>query len=143
MAAPKVSKPTGMMKILGKEDILKADDVVTESVDVPEWGGIVKVRGLTGSERDHFETASIVTRRGNRELNTENLRARLVVMCVVDGQGARVFADEDAKALGAKASSVVSKLYLVAARLSGITEADEKELTEDFTEAAGADSSST
>jgi len=42
---------------LNKEQILRADDLKTEEVDVPEWGGSVRVRVLTGTERDAFESS--------------------------------------------------------------------------------------
>ncbi len=45
------------MGLLTKDDILGADDLATEDVEVPEWGGCVRVRALTGTERDAFEAA--------------------------------------------------------------------------------------
>jgi hypothetical protein len=43
--------------VLTKEQILSADDIKTETVLVPEWGGDVIVRGLSGVERDAYEMA--------------------------------------------------------------------------------------
>lgn len=131
-------------KILRRDDILKADDIVTESVEVREWGGVVKVRGLTGVERDDWEVSIVESRgRGNRKMNLQNMRARLVVRCVIDADGKRMFGDADAGALGAKSAAALSKLYDVAARLSGISSEDEEELAESFTSGDGAGSSST
>ena len=42
---------------LSRDDILKAADNEPEEVDVPEWGGSVLVRGMTGRERDAFEVS--------------------------------------------------------------------------------------
>ena len=45
------------MNILSKEAILAADDLPREIVSVPEWGGQVCVRTMTGTDRDAFETS--------------------------------------------------------------------------------------
>ena len=52
-------------KILSKADILRADDIKTIEVAVPEWGGSVLLRGLTGRERDLFEE-SILDQTGKK-----------------------------------------------------------------------------
>ena len=39
-----------------------------------------------------------------------NMRARLVVLCVVDGEGNRVFDDSDIEALGKKSGKVLTRL---------------------------------
>lgn len=123
--------------ILGREQILKAGDVMTEEVDVPEWGGSVLVRGLTGRQRDEFET-SLIERRGKRSVpNTDNMRAKLVAWCVVDEDGQRLFTNADAAALGDRSAAALDRVYKVAARLSGITDEDLEELAEDFGSPSG------
>ena len=47
------------MGVLTREQILKADDMTTERVPVPEWGGEVLVKSLTGRQRDEFEGSMI------------------------------------------------------------------------------------
>jgi hypothetical protein len=127
---------------LSKDDILKAEDLVTEDVEVPEWGGTVSVRGLTGRERDEFE-ASIMERRGKRMVpNVANVRGKLVARCVLDEDGNRLFLDSDAEALGGKSAGAVNKIYEVAARLSGMTDEDVDELVENFGETPSDGSSS-
>ncbi|MBC7193862.1 hypothetical protein [Marinobacter sp.] len=109
-----------MSKLLTKDDILQAQDLPTERVSVPEWGGEVIVRGLTGAERDKFE-ASIVVRKGDKtDFNPENMRAKLVALCVVDEQGNRLFADEDVKLLGKKSAAALDRIFQIAQRLSGL-----------------------
>lgn len=123
--------------ILGREQILKADDVTTEEVAVPEWGGSVLVRGLTGRHRDAFE-ASLVERRGKRNVpNVDNIRAKLVAKCCVDEAGERLFTDFDANVLGDRSGAALDRVYEVAARLSGIGDEDLDELTEDFGSPSG------
>ncbi len=121
---------TTTTKVLSKDDILAADDLQQEVVDVPEWGGAVIVRGLTGAGRDAYE-ASIVTMRGQQQsYNMANARAKLLVRCLVDEEGRRLFTESEleADALGAKSGRVLDRLFAVARRLSGLTTADMEEL---------------
>lgn len=122
------------MGYLSREDILGSDDAAYEDVDVPEWGGTVRVVGMSGSERDRFE-ASVIGTGGGKKLQLGNLRARLVSLCVVDDAGERVFGTADIAALGSKSAVALVRVFDVASRLSGITEADVAELTEDLDDA--------
>ena len=131
------------MPLLGKEAILTADDIRTKRVPIPEWGGDVMVRGLTGTERDAWEASLTVQRGKTRVANMANFRARLAVLCVVDETGQRVFHDGDIDALAGKSGSALDKIYETAAKLSGISDDDVEELTKDFTtETDGGPSSS-
>ena len=128
---------------LSKEDILKAEDLGTEEVDVPEWGGSVLVRGMTGRERDAFEVSLMQTRPdGKRVMDPRNVRAKVVARCVVDDDGKLLFSDADVAALGDKSGAAVDRVYAVAARLSGISDEDQEAMTRDFGLADGAASPS-
>lgn len=120
---------TKTLEQLDRERILAIPDIHTESVDVPEWGGALTVRGLTGDERDDFEAACIRGKGRKTEFNLRNARAKLVVRSCVDATGARLFSDEDAAQLGKKSAAALSRVYEVAARLSGLTDEDMEELT--------------
>jgi len=118
------------MSALTRSAILAALDIRTERVEIPDWGGHVFVRTMTGTERDAFEAATLKTRGEDIERNLENYRARLLTYCLVDETGAPVFvAEDDAKALGEKAIPALQKLFNVATRLNAMTEQDVKELT--------------
>lgn len=120
------------MNQLTREAILGQADRVVEAVDVPEWGGVVYVRSLTGAERDQFE-ASIVQRNGkDTRTNLRNLRARLVVLAACDADGQPIFKTEDAAALGAKNAAPLDRLFAAAQRLSGLRDNDVQEMAENF-----------
>lgn len=107
---------------------MNAPDILYEAVEVPEWGGTVRIRGLTGSERDEFE-ASIIQRRGKDiEANLKNIRAKLVSLAAVDEEGNRIFTEEDVVALGRKSARVLDRLFSVAQRLSGLSSEDVEDL---------------
>ena len=121
-------------KILGKSDIFKASDIDKELVEVPEWGGSVYVKGMTGTERDAYE-ASILEQRGNkREVNMENFRAKLIAFSVCDEKGKLLFSQKDVVYIGKKSAAALQRIYDVAQRLSAISKEDVKELTEEMEE---------
>jgi len=102
---------------------------MVEEVAVPEWDGTVLVRGLTGAERDALESNIVQANRdGSTTVDTRNLRARLVALCVVDEDGERIFSDEDVDALGRKSAAALDRVFSVAQRLSGLRAADIEEL---------------
>jgi hypothetical protein len=131
------------MTLLSRDAVLGADDRKTEDVPVPEWNGTVRVRALSGTERDAYE-AGIVQLRGDgsKVVNLKNLRGRLVSLSCVDEDGARIFTDEDAIALGDKSAAALERVFDVARRLSGLSEDDVKELAEGFESAPSAGSTS-
>lgn len=129
--------------LLSKDQILSADDIQSQRVPVPEWGGEVMVRGLTGSQRDQWE-AGLTVRRGKTMVpDMRDFRARLVVLCVVDEAGKLVFGPGDVDALSGKSGAALDRLYDAAAKLSGISEQDVEDLTKDFGKTDGEGSSST
>lgn len=117
-----------MSGLLGRDAILAASDAVTEDVAVPEWGGTVRVRGLSGTERDEFEASMLVKRGKHRDVSLINARAKLVSLSVVDENGARIFTDADVTDLGHKSAAALTRVYEVASRLSGLSDEDVEEL---------------
>lgn len=103
--------------MLTKEQILSADDAKFEDVEVPEWGGTVRVATMSGYARDRFE-ASIVNRGGTP--NIDNVRAKLVAASVVDAKGNLLFNENDIIALGKKNCKALDKIFEVSQRLNGI-----------------------
>ena len=121
-------------QLLSRDEILAAADMTYEDVDVPEWGGAVRVKALSGAERDQFES-SVIERRGKKtRWNMSNLRARLVALSVVDESGKRLFRFSDVEALGAKSAAALQRVFDVAMRLSGMRQEDVDELLENFTD---------
>ena len=106
---------------LTKEQILGADDLKREEVEVKEWGGVVLVRELRGRERDAFEEGSLDKQ---RNVKMTNMRARLVAMSAIDEEGERLFNAKEAEQLGEKSATALNRLFEVCCKLSGITEAD-------------------
>lgn len=131
-----------MSQYLSRDAILAANDVQYEDVEVPEWGGTVRVKSLMGKERDALESSMIVGKGKNTNVNLNNLRAKLVARSVVDEDGKRLFSDDDIVALGEKSAAALNRVYEVAQRLSGVTQEDIDELTKNSETAQSDDSGS-
>ncbi len=89
------------MTLLSKTAILTANDLQTEDIEVPEWGGAVRVRSFTGRERDAFESSMVRGDGRDRKVDLTNMRARLVGLTVIDETGQRLFTDQVVHLLGA------------------------------------------
>ena len=118
------------MGYLTKQDILSADDVEIRDVEVPEWGGVVRVKALTGRERDALEKTMLENKPGKApQVNLSNFRAKLCAASMVDENGMRLFSERDVEQLGAKSSKALARVFDMASQLSGFSESDIDELT--------------
>ena len=106
------------MKYLNAESILAAEDFCYADVECPEWGGTVRVRSLSGGQR------SVITQRVQVK-ETNELEELLVVMGVVNEDGARIFTNEDIEALKKKSNAPISRIAKKIMEISGIGNADE------------------
>lgn len=133
------------MKPLTGADILATRELVTEWVPVPKWGGKVLVRELTGTERDAFEASIVVQKGKQRTTNTENIRAKLAQLAIVDHtdpkKRAPLFTRKQVDQLGKLDAASLDLIYDVAARLSGLTPKDVEELEGNSAAADGGGSS--
>lgn len=121
------------MALLGRNAILEAKDLQTEDVPVPEWGGEVRIRMLTGEERDQFEASMVELRKdGTTKANRENVRARLLILCIVNENGETMFNKADIKLLGRKSAKALERVVNACNELNGISEKDIEELSEGF-----------
>lgn len=111
------------MALLNKDQIKAAADRTYEDVPVPEWGegAEVRVRSLSGAEREAWEQSMLVAGPGGtrvaRKGGTDN-RARLLVRCIVGEDGEPMFTEADIKDLNTKDGAVLDRLVDVAKRLS-------------------------
>lgn len=119
--------------LLSRDAILAIKDTKYEDVPVPEWGGTVRIKALSGSERDQFEASIVGTGGGRaRQRNMINIRARLVALTIVDENMQTMFTPGDVDELGTKSASALDRCFAVAQRLAGITDADVEELDGNF-----------
>ena len=131
-----------MSEQVSKDELLSMVELPCEAVELRP-GKFVWVQGMSGTERDAFESSLYRGKGTDRRLDTRNVRARLAVRCIVDKPGGtRVYRDSDVEALGKIRVDVLSKIYNAAQRLSGVTDEDIEELERFSAPEAGPASSS-
>ena len=110
-------------RFLTREEILGTQDLPTEVVEVPEWGGAVKVRGLTVGERDRLAKGTIsFDSQGRPRVNSNALveaRLRIVALCTLGEDDKPLFSEADIKALEEKSPAPIDRIFATALRLSG------------------------
>jgi hypothetical protein len=121
-------KATKAPVVLTREQILAADDIKKELIQIPQWGGPVYVIALNALERDEFDESCIEQKNGKRVPILRGMRTKLVIRCTVDAAGKPIFTAKDYDALLKKNAAAVDRIFGVAQRLSGITEEDMEEL---------------
>lgn len=108
-----------------REQILSSSDAKMEKVAVPEWGGDVHIKVMSGAERDRWEAAAFE----GGKVNRDNFRARLLVETICDESGKLLFSPADVDALSAKSSAILSRLTPVALKINALTNDDVDALT--------------
>ena len=112
---------------LTRDDILNAQDQETEDIEVPQWGGSVTIRSLTGTERDKYEASLVSYQRDDqgrpqvKSIELDNLRARLISLVAIDEKGERLFSPTDVLRLGEKNAAALDLLFEAAQKLSKLT----------------------
>lgn len=113
-----------MKKILGKDDILTAVDLKVEEIEVPEWGGTVRVSQITAADRLALQMMILdeKTQKPKSPLEiTRLMTIGLLTLAIVDEQGNRLFTPDDVEALGKKSSAAVDRVFEAADKLNGIS----------------------
>lgn len=96
-------------------------------VTVPEWGTF-RIRSLTELERSKFE-ASIRDKKGQvSNAKLVDLKCRLIVLCVVDGEGNPLLAHSDIDVLRNQDAKATNALVDAIQAHCGITDNDMEEL---------------
>jgi len=102
---------------LTRDQILATHDLPSVVVNVPEWGGEMTLKTLTGEERDRWQNDWIEWR---KEQGAVCFEAFLIVAVACDPDNKPIFQRSDVRTLNAKSSAVISRLYRIAARMNGI-----------------------
>jgi len=103
--------------------ILAARDFAYEDVYVPEWRLTVRVRGMTGAQRDAFMAAIAKSDgRGGVKVDMSNRLAKFAVQVIVDAEGRRLFRDDQIGELSAKSAAALERIFNVGQRLSGLSD---------------------
>ena len=110
------------------DKILGADDLLTSTEDVPEWGTKIALRGMTGLQR-----IDLVDKSGS---DRSHMYADILIATCYDiDDGKLIFTSADRDALMGKSGTILERLALVVIQeLSGVSVDDaEKEVAADPT----------
>ena len=117
---------------LDARSVLSADDLQYADVDCPEWGGSIRVRGLTAGEQ------SIIAKKVQAK-DTGDLAVNVMIMGCVDENGERIFSKNDKDTLKKKANQVVDRIARKILELSGSDEVTVAEAEKNSARTTGAD----
>lgn len=89
-----------------RDEILDSGDLEREPLDL-DTSEPVYLRAMSGTDGDYMDSELILEsdEDGNPTDVAENVRARMLVRCIVDEDGERVFSDDDAEEFGHAFSS--------------------------------------
>jgi len=116
-------------KYLTREDILNADDRPIREIDVPEWGGTVRVRALDAEGRWRL-MMSASDSGGKLPVDWE---AKILALCICDESGQRMFEEKDAASLLSKSAAAYSRVATICREISRLdTEDTIEDIRSDF-----------
>lgn len=110
--------------MLTKDAIRAASDLPREMVQVPEWGGFLYVRTMTGTERDAWETGLSK----GKHVNLDKVRAKLAVAVACDADGKPMFDASDVDWLSEKSAAALQRIFAAASKLNCLSSSDVEEL---------------
>lgn len=122
-------------QLLTAEQILAAAEtreVTTKDVSVPELGGKVRVRELSGTMRNRLEATYATIRSGGDSKALDTVTAQIVAACLLDARDRPMLTVNDVKRLAASHPKAVFRLRQAIVDISAIDEDDLGELEEVF-----------
>ena len=112
------------------QEIMAAQDRTPVEVKVPEWGGVVYVVGMSGDDRDRFDTkwgAKLSESSSDGPVDMAGLRALVVSKTLCDAEGVLLCSREsEVTQLGRKSSAALDKIFSLGCKLSGIDLEDDE-----------------
>lgn len=97
--------------------ILQSDDFRYEEIEVPEWGGSLRLKSLSGTER-----TAILKLLNQKKDTVDGVYEKVIIFCAVNAEGGKIFEDNQntLAILQAKDASVTQRIGMKALELSGL-----------------------
>lgn len=120
-------------RLLTRDEILNAQDIQTQNVECPEWGGTVCIKMLTAGEADTWRKSMLKkteTRGSGGKMVTDyifdseaatNNEILLITLAVVDDKGAALFTAADVEKLLRKSIAPLKRLARAITEQSKLT----------------------
>jgi len=114
--------------MLSKDQIVEAASRTNfELVDVPELGGEVGIKMMTGFERDQFERAVLDKKNDDGSFDLRGMRAHLAVLTLCDGNGKLLFTADDMAVVNRLSALALDKIADKAVDFNKLSKEDIKE----------------
>jgi len=107
-----MTKKGSQNDVLSIEDIFAAPDLAEEVMEIPEWGGAIKIKALTKGQQQDARTRSMVA----GEINADKLEMYIFIYGVAEPQ----FTEEHFGKLRAKSYGVIDRVLRRIMQLSGM-----------------------
>lgn len=95
------------------EEILNRDDFTFEELEVPEWGGTIRIRSLSGNERTK------ITNMVNKHRDGDGMFEQVIIFGTVDENGRPVFRSDHLAVLKEKSAFVTQRIGSKILEISG------------------------
>jgi hypothetical protein len=105
-------------RFLTADEVHAADDLACAELEVPEWGGWLRVRALS---LDAYLTIKESASELDGSENERDLTTRMLAAGLVDGNGHPMFDQEGAARLLDKSATAVGKVMQAIAAVAGVT----------------------
>lgn len=102
--------------ILTKENIFASQDITTQLIPMPEWGGEVRIKAMSIGDQIEFEKLN------KKSKDTSNIVCNTLMFCCIDEDGERLFSEEDLKLLEHKSFRAIEKLFKACLELNALSE---------------------
>lgn len=113
--------------MLSKSEILNLGNArKTKVIHVKPWGDDVLIRGVSAGEMDHIEAIETAFEKDPLSI-TSHLRARVCSYLIANGDGTRMFADDDIDKLNALPAQGLTIVYREGLKFNRRVTADELE----------------
>jgi hypothetical protein len=117
-------------RMLSVEEILAAPDIQEKVVEVPEWGGAVKIKSFTKARQIQLRSEAVV----NGEVDSERMELLMFIEGVVEPK----FTTQHLDLLKNKAATAMDRVLGAILELGGLTPERQAELERDFRQEPGA-----
>lgn len=130
------------MALLNRNQILEAKDIKTKDIEVPEWGGTIRIKQLSAKEYNDITMSMVNIRKmaakqisrknpddvedAINETAVKNQKILLIVKSVVDENMKPLFTEADMELLYQKNTNVVDKIIAEIEEFNSVSTEDAK-----------------
>lgn len=108
--------------VVSKDAFIKNDDAEYSDVDIPAWGGKVRLKSMTGTQRDKYYADVFDDGEVKGELGLTHMQTYILALSLCDENGNLWFQnpEEGIEILKHKNAASLEKAYRAAMKLNGI-----------------------